>query len=238
MNRYSHAQWIAFREEMIKLDNGQCVRCFRSRSDGASLQVHHKFYVSGRLPWEYAYTDCETLCRRCHAEEHGRIMPQSGWILVGTDDLGDLCGNCECCGTDLRYVFAIVHPHWRALAVGTVCCDRLTATTEASEYHNHQKKLSEARKRFLSSRRWSAEAGDWTIKQRGIAVRVSRSKEKFFISMNGANGKRSYDTLFEAKLRVFESIESGEAIAYLQERQRAIESEYQRRMAALFKRNN
>lgn len=216
MNVYKHVDWARFREEVIKLDGGKCVRCERSRADGVVLQVHHKFYVPGRLPWKYEHVECETLCKGCHAQEHGIIMPQADWTLLGSDDLGGLYGNCESCGTELRYIFAITHPKWGTMEVGTDCCDRLTLTTKASE----QQKVREARGRFLSSKRWKEDLGKWTIKQKGIAVRISPSNGKFCISMDDALSKVEYETLMDAKLKVYDVIDSGEAAAYLKKRRK------------------
>jgi hypothetical protein len=170
MNTYDHPEWIRFREEVIKLDGGRCVRCNRSPADGVVLQVHHKSYIPGRSPWAYCQTECETLCKGCHAQEHGIIMPQSDWVLVASDDLGDMCGECEYCGTELRYIFAIVHPKWGSMAVGTDCCDRLTVTREASEYHESYIKKREQRVRFLNSKRWRWRDDAWWITQKGIKV--------------------------------------------------------------------
>ena len=35
------------------------------------MNVHHKFY-DGRDLWDYADPEMELLCRKCHAEEHGK----------------------------------------------------------------------------------------------------------------------------------------------------------------------
>lgn len=220
MNLYNHAEWLRFREEVIKLDGGQCVRCGRARADGVVLQVHHKSYAPGRLPWQYAHGDCETLCKGCHAQEHGVIMPQSDWILIGSDDLGELRGECEYCATELRYVFLIMHPKWAVMAVGSVCCDRLTLTKEASEYHSYNIKLRERRARFLSSNRWKEEFGEWSIEQKGIHVCICRDNGKLRISMDEEQGRGEYDNLVDAKLRVFDTIESGEAADYLAKKRR------------------
>ena len=149
MNLYNHSDWARFRGEVIKLDGQRCVRCSRGRSDDVVLQVQHKRYIPGRKPWEYTHSDCETLCKGCHAEELGIIMPSSGWLLLATDDLGDLNGNCELCGTALRYSYAIVHPGWGSMAVGTDCCDKLTGTTDASEYYDMMVKDRGKMKRFV-----------------------------------------------------------------------------------------
>ena len=219
MNPYSHADWFQFREDVIKLDGGRCVRCLRSRLDGVVLQVHHKAYVRGRRPWEYPYDECETLCKGCHAEEHGKIMPRSGWSLIGSDDLGDLVGNCELCETRLRHIYLIEYPSWGAMAVGTDCCDRLTGTTDARAYLDQYTKSRAKRKRFVSSPRWQAfHTGEFAIKQSGIRIRISPSNGKFRIFMDGVAGKVNHDTILDAKLKVFELIESGEANAYLERR--------------------
>jgi hypothetical protein len=37
------------------------------------LHVHHKFYVRGRLPWEYQDEELTTLCNWCHWELHKTV---------------------------------------------------------------------------------------------------------------------------------------------------------------------
>ena len=51
------------------------------------------------MPWGYKYDECEVLCRACPGIEHGVVRPSVGWDCFGNDDLGDLNGNCELCGT-------------------------------------------------------------------------------------------------------------------------------------------
>lgn len=225
MKAYRHANWIQFRQEVIKLHRGCCARCLRSAVlDDIVLQVHHKRYIRGRLPWEYETTDCEALCKGCHAAEHGHVMPRRGWNWVGVDDLGDLEGNCELCGTEIRYVYAIEHPDWGAMAVGTDCCDKLTQTSEASEHHDKYVKMIDARKRFVASKRWHIRSdGTLTIKQKGIRVEVREGAEGFMISMNGIEGKQRFDNLLEAKMKVFDAIRSGEALEYLKRRKETLE---------------
>lgn len=219
MNLYSHPEWVRFREEVIKLDGGRCVRCYLSRDDGVVLQVHHKGYAPGRKPWEYGHTECETLCKGCHAAEHGFIPPKSGWVLIGSDDLGDLCGNCEYCGTQLRYTYAVIHPAWGAMAVGTDCCDNLTGTTLASEHHEKYIKMLERRKRFVSSKRWkrSARGGCWIV-QENLRVFIVPRGDKYRITMDNVEGKVDYFSLVDAKMKVFDFIETGEARAFFAKR--------------------
>lgn len=230
MNLYTRADWLRFREDVIKLDGGRCVQCLRSRADDVVLQVHHKRYVAGRKPWEYAYDECETLCRGCHGAEHGKVMPRRGWECIGHDDLGDLIGECELCGTGLRYLYLIQHPNWPAMEVGTDCCDNLTDTAEASEHLDAYKKRAERVKRFVSSPRWKTRpSGDLAIKQGGIAVAVRRAGSAFRIVMEGVTGKVEYATLIDAKMRVFESIDSGEAAMFLAARKATLAAQSQGR---------
>jgi len=209
-SQYQSNRWISFREELIELDGGRCVRCNKGRSDGVVLQVHHRRYLPGKAPWEYPFELCETLCKRCHAEEHGEIRPDSGWEFVGQDDLGGLYGTCDRCGTDIRHVFFVQHPSWGPMSVGTVCCDDLTGTTVATE----SRKLDERLERFLSSTRWREEDGRHLIKQKQIEVQILPVTGGFRILMNTIMGKTVYPTLDAAKTRVFRFIETGEADGY------------------------
>lgn len=220
MEQYRHANWVQFRDEVIKLHKGCCARCLRSALlDSVVLQVHHKRYIPGRLPWEYETTDCEALCRGCHAAEHGHIMPRNGWNCIGVSDLGDLVGACELCGTGIRYVYAVEHVAWGALAVGTVCCDHLTQTSEASDYHEEYIRLINARKRFVGSKRWKiSQDGSQFIYQDGIRVEVREGNDGFFISMNGTSGKKRFETLVEAKIIIFDLFQSGEAQKFVTSR--------------------
>lgn len=209
-NPYRTNRWATFREELIELDGEACVRCGKSRKAGATLQVHHKRYLSGKAPWEYPFELCETLCKRCHAEEHGEICPNTGWECVGQDDLGGLYGTCERCKTEIRYVFYVQHPNWEPMAVGTVCCDDMTGTTIASE----KRKYADRLERFIKSKRWHEENGRYLIKQKQIEIQVEPITGGYRIHMNDTKGKAIYHTLEAAKTRVFDFIESGEADGY------------------------
>lgn len=216
VNPYRHADWLAFRTEVIRLDNHRCIRCQKSPSDGAVLQVHHKHYISGRLPWEYPLTDCETLCKGCHAEEHGHIMPRSGWLLVGTDDLGDLSGACELCGTELRYTFVVLHPGWGSMTVGTNCCDNLTATDDASQYMDRLTKRRDKLARFVQSKRWKeGENGISVLAESGSKYRIQPDGAAFKIAINGRMGRKQFDSVLEARKHLFNIIESGEAAKFI-----------------------
>jgi hypothetical protein len=213
VDHYRSKEWRKFREEMIRLGGGICAQCLRAASDGVILQVHHKKYVPGRKPWQYLYDACEVMCRGCHAKEHGIIRPSDSWELVGHDDFGAPDGECEYCGTEIRYVFLIMHPKWPALEVGEVCCDNLTATPIASNYMNLRRRFIERRKRFVSSSRWTVDYGHIArVQQCGINIEVVPIDRFFRLRMNGKLGKLAFASELDAKMKAFEVIDSGAAV--------------------------
>lgn len=146
-------------------------------------------------------------------------MPQSGWELIASDDLGEVCGECELCGTNLRYVFAIQHLNWGAMAVGTDCCDRLTLTNEASEYHEARLKRAEMLKRFINSKRWkNNKRGFLSITRNDISGYIIPDGGKFRIGIGGIDGKEEHGSILDAKIKIFDFIHSGEAKAFLHDR--------------------
>lgn len=124
---YRLNEWFDFAQRVRARDGNKCLKCHRTPPD-VVLQVHHENYVEGRPPWKYPLSDCTTLCKGCHAREHGHIEPDSGWYLLAIDDLGELSGTCEKegCGTDIRYEHLTYHPKWGYKIVGSTCIEYLT----------------------------------------------------------------------------------------------------------------
>jgi len=214
MNEYQGDKWIGFRNAIIESDGGICTKCKRGKHDRVVLQVHHTKYIKGLKPWEYAPEDCETVCKGCHAEIHGKIIPKTGWEYISEEDLGDLVGECDYCGTELRYLFTIYHENWGCMEVGTVCCDILTESESASAYTRAQKRRENRTKRFVESTRWKNENGIFKIKQMGFRVEIIPYENGYSIVINDTNGKTKYKNIIEAKLKVFSFIESGAANKY------------------------
>lgn len=124
---YVNENWPAFSEKVKRRDGHKCLRCGRGSRE-VTLQVHHTIYVVGKAPWDYALSDCRTLCKGCHAKEHGLIEPNTGWTLLSIDDLGGTDGTCERkgCGAEIRYAHLTYHPGWGYLVVGSTCIEYLT----------------------------------------------------------------------------------------------------------------
>ena len=221
MDSYSSAQWRAFRNDVIRLDNGRCVRCWRDAGQ-ATLHVHHKTYIPKRKPWEYPFEFCETLCAGCHAAEHSIIPPKFGWSLDGCDDLGELSGRCDCCGTALRHLFLISHPNWNTMEVGAQCCDNLTDTHEASNHMESRRRYADRLKRFVSSTKWTINHGRvHKIKHKDFWLEIVPLGESFIVRLNIAySGKKLWPSLLEAKIKAFELVESGEAAKYIEKQSR------------------
>lgn len=221
MRLYRRKDWLKYRTEIIELDGGACARCGRSPSEGAVLQIHHKRYLPGKLPWEYPYAMCETLCKGCHAGEHGIVRPFVGWECVGHDDLGDLSGECDLCGTDIRYVFFVQHAKWPILEVGETCCDHLTGTTVANDYMDSIRSAESRQKRFIQSARWKlGERGKLLIHQKGTNVVIEPVGTEFRLCVNGVVGRRSFSSIVEVKKFAFELFENGQMDSFLERKRR------------------
>jgi hypothetical protein len=210
MNPYRSIHWKSFRNNIMRLDNYQCIQCGRDEASGVILHVHHKIYIPGTLPWEYDFDQCETLCAGCHAAHHGKIPPKVGWDFIGHDDLGELTGTCDLCGTSIRHVFMVTHPNWIILEVGEICCDHLTCSDIASNHMESVRRYNDRRKRFVTSNRWTrVSEGHEYIVQKSIVVELRPDDRGPRIRMNGRRGRKSYHDPLEARMRAFDVIESG-----------------------------
>lgn len=218
---YHNVLWRDYREEILFIDGYKCVQCGKTKSDGVVLQIHHKEYIPGRKPWEYPFKLCETLCKGCHAAEHGHIMPKYGWEYLGYRDLGDLTGECEKCETDIRYAYLVWHKNWGCMEVGVLCCDDMTGTKEASE----DKKKEERKKRFIESSRWKNKGSVFLIKQDKIPVKIYGVKDGWKIQMSTINGNHIYKDIDSAKGAAFDFIASGKAREFLKKKLPAFQYE-------------
>jgi hypothetical protein len=223
MKLYRQREWKAYCAEQIKLHGGVCAHCLRAAPE-VVLQVHHRDYVKGRLPWEYHYDECDVLCRGCHAKEHGIIMPSKDWEFIGEDDLGGLDGECEYCGKELRYTHMVSHPNWGTMIVGEKCCDNLTESTIGTEQHAEFLNYVNRRKTFIKSPKWFvAKNGVRSIDRAGIAIAIVPTDDgRFRFNLNDVKGKADHSTLLDAQISVFDYVESGKAAEYLAERRRKI----------------
>lgn len=62
---YKDPRWQMRRLEVMQRFGFSCAVCLRSDKE---LHVHHKHYVTGRKPWEYADDELLCVCKDCHEQ--------------------------------------------------------------------------------------------------------------------------------------------------------------------------
>ena len=59
-------RWKEFRLKVLSERGNKCECC----GGTDILQIHHTFYISGKMPWEYNIDDMRVLCIMCHQKVH------------------------------------------------------------------------------------------------------------------------------------------------------------------------
>ena len=60
-------RWQRKRLEIMQRDGFKCADC---GEDSETLNIHHRYYIKGRNPWEYPDWSMKTLCDGCHHHRH------------------------------------------------------------------------------------------------------------------------------------------------------------------------
>lgn len=82
------AKWEERRDEILKRDNFKCSRCKIPQYENGiytQLNVHHRKYVAGKLPWQYPDEDLITLCKSCHKDEHSFKVLSTNMEIIHLD---------------------------------------------------------------------------------------------------------------------------------------------------------
>jgi hypothetical protein len=224
---YRDKKWYDKRKNIIERDNHTCTRCGRRLSDD-QLQVHHLHYFEERKPWEYEDFELITLCKHCHAEEHGQVKPSYGWKYEGMEDLEDLVGECDNCHQAIRYAHLISHPDWGFMTVGSQCAENLTSAFGLSEREEDAKRLAQRYRRYLNSPKWKNRKNGYFMDFDDYHIKIwshgsycnleivfplwnRKTLERRFEKQSG---KRRYATLNDAKTQAFKVITDGSLIKY------------------------
>ena len=73
VRRYKHLledkRWKEFRLKVMSERGNKCECCVGTHI----LQIHHTFYINGKMPWEYDIKDMRVLCKKCHQRKHNLI---------------------------------------------------------------------------------------------------------------------------------------------------------------------
>lgn len=224
---YRDSHWEKCRERILKRDNYTCCRCGKKQYE-SELHVHHLNYYPGKKPWEYLDVDLMTLCKGCHAEEHGIIPPQSGWEYCGEDDLEDLIGICDVCGNPIRYEHHIYHPNWGYMVAGCVCADRLTGNCLASETEKKRKDEASKFRTFKESPKWKQDKNGYFRDYKGYRIKIWKNPTSYSIDVEfycnndfefnvrkTIKGHKKFATLEDAEFAIFDYIFSGGLKAYI-----------------------
>ncbi len=79
-------RWQKRRLERLQASGWKCSECEAREEE---LHVHHRYYVSGREPWEYPDYALRVLCHDCHQIRHEEIpMAMREWEIL----LEEICG--------------------------------------------------------------------------------------------------------------------------------------------------
>lgn len=62
-----HPEWQKKRLVVMQAAGFECAHC---GAKDITLNVHHRYYLKGRKPWEYPDEHLDCLCEQCHEAEH------------------------------------------------------------------------------------------------------------------------------------------------------------------------
>ncbi len=93
-------RWQRRRLDILNRDDFTCQKCFDKET---TLHVHHRWYKSGKEPWEYPDDILVTLCEKCHEEEEwakdDQRLIRNAFLICGyyNTDLDQLATNLIYC---------------------------------------------------------------------------------------------------------------------------------------------
>jgi hypothetical protein len=84
-------EWQRKRLEVMDRAGFKCEEC---GDTSTTLNVHHKYYTKGAMPWEYPDFALVCLCEPCHGETHNvkKLLSEAMAKLNNSSDLLELLG--------------------------------------------------------------------------------------------------------------------------------------------------
>lgn len=76
-------RWQKKRLEVLNRSRWKCEECGSSTK---TLHVHHRYYVAGRMPWEYPDACLQALCKTCHSYEKDKYEDRRSSGMTTFDD--------------------------------------------------------------------------------------------------------------------------------------------------------
>ncbi len=92
------AAWRKKRAEVLARADHACEEC---GATDKRLDIHHRYYESGKAKWDYPIDTLACLCPRCHglADEQRRTLVRATGKLVSTD-VDRACGYMDAVSTE------------------------------------------------------------------------------------------------------------------------------------------
>jgi 5-methylcytosine-specific restriction endonuclease McrA len=113
--QYKSPLWQRKRLEIMERDNFKCCDC---QSDDKTLNVHHKYYIYGKKPWEYADGILITLCEDCHKRweydksiinDFTRVLLAEGWSPSQLDTMLSIFRQLTPIRKDIEQIKVLIH---------------------------------------------------------------------------------------------------------------------------------
>ena|SRR3990167_3047075 len=134
-------------------------------------------------------------------------LPRKGWVLQGADDLGELRGSCDWCGTQIRYVHFINHKdNDLSFGVGCICAERLTEdyVNPKLREKNFKKQVS-CLKSWMKSPRWKvSKKGGIFRRDKSLFIYLRPIEKGFKIRIGNIWGRKIYSSREAAIRAVFD----------------------------------
>jgi hypothetical protein len=142
-------------------------------------------------------------------------FPHRGWSCIGVTDLkaddpDSELGTCEACGREqIRFVHTMRHPEWGDdVEAGCVCAEKLSEDyTGPREREKRLINRASRRARWLTRKWRRSNAGNLFLNSEGVNVGINPSRYGGYSwRMGGDFSKEAYDTVDEAKLKLFDAL--------------------------------
>lgn len=139
-------------------------------------------------------------------------IPKKGWVCKTVEDLG--LGNyepCEMCGNEIvRYIHVMQHVNYpEVVNAGCVCAGKMTDDYYGARLRDAAAKKKASRKSYWLKRKWKVRPnGTHALKFQGQSVGVCYYNSKWSYFIHRQFSDRSFDSLSEAKLALFDRLNS------------------------------
>jgi hypothetical protein len=99
-------RWLKRRDQIITLFGRVCWQC--KATEGA-MHVHHRYYISKRLPWDYPDVALRVLCEECHQWKHDQPNRLEDWEMFLSECFQVAMAHCQ--GRTEKVVFQAIARH-------------------------------------------------------------------------------------------------------------------------------